>query len=199
MVEDNIRISNLNKTLELGCSVLEEMNIPYILTGGTLLGIYRDKTLMAHDFDVDVDVLIEDVSSDFLDRFKKTVGLESSACDVTFNDNYYTARYVQEQEQIPFDVFLMFKMGNKRYRHFFEIPKDNPANERCLIWPERFYDKEKWTTIEYLGRKYPIPHDTEEYLEIFFGKDWKTPAKKWTWSACASNCHIFGDYKEWEK
>ena len=92
---------------------MDKIGIPYVLTGGALLGLWRDGGVMAHDVDIDVDVLVEDVGDikKFLKRFKKATGKE----DAVFHDNYFTAKYEYPEQIVPFDVFLMFKKGNKRY------------------------------------------------------------------------------------
>ena len=200
MAEENHAVENLTKVLNWGCDALEKMGVPYVLTGGTMLGLHREGRPLKHDYDIDVDVLAEDVgdTKEFRKRLMDATGIHEGD-RVVFRDNYFTVYYQfdNEPKQVPFDVFMMFKKGNKRYKHFFN-EGENPDTEKCLIWPENYYYKDTWTTIKYNGRKYPVYKDTVGWIEEFFGKDWKTPDTEWRWGN-ADNCYIFGEYKKWEE
>jgi hypothetical protein len=188
----------MNQILKAGTDALDKIGIDYVVVGGTLLGIYRDGHLMPFDYDIDVAVLAEDVgdTKEFLGKLSEAVGKENVE-KVIFRDNYFTAYYqYSSPKTIAFDVFMMFKRGNKRYAHFFN-KGENPRTEKCLIWPEKHYKKKDWGQVKYEDKWYKIPADTVGWMEKFFGKDWVTPIPSWRWGL-AGNCHIFGEYNKWE-
>src|SRR3990167_3769340 len=144
MSDGKLIIKNLNETLLKGAEAMDRIGVPYIITGGTLLGIYRDKTLMAHDRDVDVDVLVEDIGE--YEEFRKKLSKETGK-DVVLHNNYFTNNYQYKEQTVPFDVFIIFKKGKHRFRHFYGENNQDAQLASCLIWPEDSYDTSKWTTI----------------------------------------------------
>jgi hypothetical protein len=51
--------------------------------------------------------------------------------------------------------------------------------KRITVIPKHYF--EKLGTIEFYGMTFNIPFDVEGYLELHYGKDWRTPKRKWDW------------------
>ena len=181
----------LKKALLKGTKELNKLKIPYVITGGTLLGIYRGGELLEHDRDVDVDILEEDVG----DTKKFLKKLEKVFPGCIFHNNYFTAQIkVDSGEAVPFDMFIVFNKGKKRFRWFDGIANTSEESP-CLVWPEHFYYKDRWEKIKFAGRWFPTPADIEDYLVIFFGEDWQQPKNPWSWTGGAKNNINYKDIK----
>lgn len=182
----------LKQALLEGTEKFEKLGIPYIITGGTLLGIYKDGDMLLHDNDIDIDVLEEDLG----DRDELMKKLQDAFGNVVFHNNYYTMQINVDGQEIPFDIFIVFHKGNKRFRWFNKLA-NSEYESPCLVWPEKFYYKDEWQEIEFADRKFPVPPNVEKYLEIFFGKDWRQPKANWSWPGSAANCLEYKNIK-WE-
>ena len=181
---DEQNLSHMKEVLLRGTSVLDQLNIPYVLVGGTLLGIIRENNLLGHDGDVDVDVLVEDVGD--IDEFLKKINSVSDT-KANFHNQYFTIQYDFGGNSTNFDIFIVFNKDGKRFRHFWSKESDNFEDAPCLVWPEEFYYKDKWEDVEFLDRKFKVPARPEEYLETMYGEDWRTPKKQWSWPSSAKN------------
>lgn len=51
--------------------------------------------------------------------------------------------------------------------------------KRIIVIPKHYF--EKLGTIEFYGMPFNIPFDAEGYLELHYGKDWRTPKRDWDW------------------
>ena len=51
-----LKDKNAIPILQKGCEVLENLGLKYWLSAGTLLGIHRDKKLIDHDTDIDIEI-----------------------------------------------------------------------------------------------------------------------------------------------
>lgn len=83
----------------------------------------------------------------------------------------------------------------------YEVPiKYNSRTKRveimgsdiCMKWDrEHLDDKNKWETVELLGKKVKTPYMKEKWLETYFGKDYMTENKRWHYSGRANNRDSF--------
>lgn len=195
-VTDEINIKNMKDALLRGSTVLDKIGIPYVLVGGTLLGVIRENDLMGHDGDVDIDVLAEDVPNPE-DLLKKIRNLSDATGSIDYHNQYFTITYEYEGQTVNVDIFLVFNKDGKRFRHFWDGDPDKFESASCLVWPEEFYYKEDWGEVDFDGKKYKVPANVEKYLEIMYGEDWRVPKKQWSWPGSA---HNHRQYKFiWEK
>lgn len=158
-------IETLNETLLEGGVSLDKIGLPFVLVGGTLLGIIREGHLLAHDYDVDVAVLDEDLTEEVMRKLS-----DHPNSIVNHKQTVLTTK-----NHKSFDIFPLHKKGNKRYFN---------ASEECLVWPAEIFENE-WGKIDYLGRTWNTPHNPIKYLDIMYG-DWRTEDKgfKWNTSPC---------------
>ena len=162
------------------CRLLDKYDIPYVLEGGTLLGIIREQRLLPWDNDVDITILEKD--------YEKLIGLR-----VKFWFAGYKFRpKVLDNELGPFpartiklirvktkkfyiasgipimDIFLKKKVGND---YFWVVGKPNPVLKSV---PAEFYEKR--TRFNWKGYDFQVPADYEGYLTVRYG-DWKKTVK----------------------
>jgi len=166
---------NKNQTLLDGTKLLDELEIPYFLTGGALLGIKRDYQLIEWDNDLDVDVLAEDLTDEKRELLVNSGFLESA------NILKKVGHYSKRLNDVRFDIFVLFERADKLYR--------NPCGDTCMWFPKRFYRKiEK---IKFLDKWFLTPNPFEEWAVHFYGKDWRTPVKIWSWMQdCKNRCTL---------
>ena len=158
-------VNKLNNTLIKGTDILEKLEIPFFLVGGTLLGIVREQSLLAHDGDVDVAVLVEDLTDEVVEKIKAVPEFENiSEC----KEKYGEINFAFERH---FDIFPLYKRG--KYRYY------NAIGDECLVWPSHLFD-DKRRKVEYMGRKFTIPQPPEQFLKTMYG-NWKGEDKEFNW------------------
>jgi len=135
----------------------------------SLLGIVREGHLLPNDVEIDVCVHGDDLNEELMEDFK-TEGLYKGTypCKEKYGEIYLTPESTMKTEKGWLAISsLWLKKG---------VCYINIESNECIVWPDsKYYDKKTWSTVEYLGRKLPVPSDPEAWLEMWYGKDWKTP------------------------
>lgn len=162
-------------------SLLDKVGVDYILDGGTLLGVVREKRLLPWDTDIDLSVrgdqaelLIKHRWKLWLmgyrtrvRRFKKDVGpFKKGQPRIIKIQTHILGR----KRHDVIDIFVKRKIDNEYL---------NLINGEQLIvrnFPPEFL--EQLTTVEFQDRAYKVPKDFDGYLTRIYG-DWRTPVKDW--------------------
>lgn len=162
--------------------------IDVLIHGSTLLNFVRYRDINPREGCVeDKEINLAILDEDFLDKYAKDLyetngyfkAIENSQS--RFSGIYY-AKNAKEfpthtQWSIkPGCVFLtrLWKGKTTRYKHH--------EHNNCILIPNKFVDdKDKWTTIEILGREFKAPTSIGEFLDYYYGK-WWTEDRKWHWS-----------------
>lgn len=164
------------------CKVLEKQNIPYVLEGGTLLGIVRENRLLPWDNDLDITV-----TADYLEEVlqaKKFMWLAGYRTRVRFHTKdigpfkkgqirmikVSTRKFFFVKGIKLLDIFIKTKQDGK---YFWVVGIKNPVLKSVEA---HFY--EKFSTVKFSGTELSIPYNCDEYLTSRYG-DWKTPIKVW--------------------
>lgn len=156
---------NANKVLQKGCKLLHDMGVPYWLSGGTALGIHRDKRFIPEDTDIDVEIIGNVMVNPIFNNFSIDFELVREVRD---NDNFiYQQAYYELRSDILFDIFYYKKVGDKL------ISWSELTGE--ITYPISFINKIQ--NIKFEGAIYPMINP-EEYLPWIYGKDWNTPIEK---------------------
>ncbi len=135
--------------------ILGKAGVPYWLFFGTLLGVYRDKGLIPHDGDIDLILRAEDekavvaLEEQFIARGCKNLGTGSQMVTTSYR-----------LEHVDFNLFR--KEGSMRRWPGFEIPAQ-------LIEEDAF--------LEFAGRKFRVPAQTEKCLLYCYGPEWTIDKK----------------------
>ena len=132
-------------------------HLDFILFYGTLLGAIREQDFISHDEDIDIAMPITD-----LEHFKNLLF-------VLRENGFEVARFEKRG--------LMSIMRNGEYidiYFFTPYPEDNRLSTCiCDICEVKYINNT--TQMEFQGEMYTIPKDSEELLNFFYGKDWRTP------------------------
>ena len=145
-------------------SVLEELDIKFVLLQGTLLGAIRDKDFAPGDEDIDIASKIYNLAP----KMKELIPLlRARGFGLKLFDNPYKF-YVHAKIKkggIRTD-FLSFDFnGDKAFRLGGRYIDKAKVYDRKLI--------ENLKEIDFLGKKFKVFADAERWLEIEYGPNWK--------------------------
>ena len=148
---------------------LNSLNIPYRLSSGTMLGIFRQNEFISYDHDIDLEVLIEDYkpsmekSTDTL-KLKKKLGTLEKGYELTF---------LHKKTKISIDIFFLYTEND--YRWFASYyGRCNKAKYKMCRYK---IPKEDTENISFSGLNFPISKNPEKYLEALYGPNWNLPKK----------------------
>ena len=141
-------------------TILEELDIPFVLEGGVLLGAIREGDFIPWDDDVGVALPTEEMwpRRELLLQRLVAAGFSWQSTDNRF-ENYkinvvkYDTRY---------ELLGWYPKGRMRRRLHYRMPR-------------RFLEKTE--EIEFLGETYRCPSPPESYLRYFYG-NWRKPKKR---------------------
>jgi len=145
----NIELQTRRENIEILSQALTECDIPFWIHGKTLLGIIRYKQFVIEDHDDDIGVLSEyrtNVCSRLYPKLKEN-GFQA----IRYNDT------------------MLSVIRNDRYIDicFFEQDKDKIGYGKKWF-PKKYF--EKFDSVLFHGREYPVPSNAEKLLEIMYPK-----------------------------
>lgn len=179
--------------LELIDDILNKAEIEYFLTYGTLLGAYRDHDFIPHDYDLDIALFWED--HDKVKDLMLSKGLELKH-EVHFgnwnNPENIEYRFEYKNTFIDIDFYKVFGNTAITCNPSF-IPGSNYiVGQKFLVITEDIINPfNGLKEIEFLGRKYKVPANTEEFIIANYGLDYRTPIKDFNYKEHASNVHEY--------
>lgn len=132
-------------------------HLDFILFFGTLLGAIREQDFISHDEDIDIAMSITD-----LEHFK-------SLLFVLRENGFEVARFERR------GLMSIIRNGEYIDIYFFTpYAKDNRLSTCiCELCEVKYINNT--TQMEFQGEMYTVPQDSEELLNFFYGKDWRTP------------------------
>jgi hypothetical protein len=139
--------------------VVKDLKMPYWISAGTALGLYRDGEFIPGDTDLDI-------------AMEYYPGVEKDACRASGGE---VIRTIYEDGK-PMQVALMRNDVIVDF-YFHHRNGENIENHGQSGWTRMKAEiclKPQWIKTKY--GKLPIPQ--EEYFEIRYGKDWRTPQDK---------------------
>lgn len=145
-------------------NLLKDNEMYFRVTDGTILGIYRDRSLIAHDNDIDVDAIIKDDQV-----IKKLINSFS-------HKNYKIGRIVYRHDKIQQIVF--YNLNEDIFDILFWWEDNNVLynfSEKGYVRTQDTYYFNNLSQVEFLGLQIPAPFDLDKWLELRYGEDWKTP------------------------
>lgn len=157
----NLNEVNALKLLDDVDRIFKKYNISTFFIFGLALGAYRDNKFIPWDTDLDLGAYLEDREKVLLAE-KELYDLNIFIPNET--NFYYDRWYIRDGEKIELHFFD--KLGNNRVYDIFRCNFSFPA-----------YMIDKLDTIQFYQREFKIPSDTEKFLELSYGLNWKTPIK----------------------
>jgi len=186
--------------------ILDDLDVPFILDGGTLLGAYRDQDFCEDDHnDIDLTTFYQfaDLMPEVLKRCQK-IGFELYHEWSGGDDR--TAQLAVIRDGLKID--LMFKKIKEQSRKgeamvWWTVYQGKEVVYKAvpfmLVTPAAMRDNGDGVDetivrkIEFYGRKYAIPHETEDYLAYRYG-EWKTPVHRSQYSCYSTDKSIVDNY-----
>jgi hypothetical protein len=146
--------------LRMAARRLREHEIPYFVTGGTLLGLVRDGGLIPTDTDVDISVLGEDVTEE---------QVMAAFADLPLARTVRFGADIQQIVFYPDDVILDI--------HFYRPDERGRISCRhvagTLSFPPSVFAR--LVPMETRFGVIHAPENPEAYLAAKYGEDWRTP------------------------
>ncbi len=166
-------------------AVMNDSGISYWIEGGTLLGALRDQKLIPWDHDLDFGMKFESNA-----QMQKLIRKLRRHFYVSVKDfpktkkiwqlgNYrvlkiYPRKNLIFREKLCLDLFVYYE-GT--------LPDSTEPVYKYVVWERNaFHRKEFFDTRESLsfyGKEVPVPANPEKFIEVKYGKDWRTPVKNW--------------------
>lgn len=157
-------------------SVFDKIGFECFINSGTLLGAIREGTLIAHDDDVDLAVILK--CTTFSEAAREWINLKSKLANMgilnkTFSKNTLSHCKIGEAGGASVDLFPAWIM-----------------DDRVYIWPHTYgeiytQDLLPLKTITLNEKTVKIPQSPEKILRINYGANWTTPDSsfKFNWTA----------------
>jgi len=156
--------------------VLDKHKIMFWPDCGTLLFMYRDNKLDAHD--IDFSIYHKDSKKLLLaidDFIKQGYAVHSVHCY-----NKKLTEVSLRKQGLAVDIFVRqgaggYLVGVSKYEKYGFVAWGQP------------YHYFKFKKFSFDSKNYLVPEETEKYLAYYFGKDWQTPKPEWN-SATDAPC-----------
>ena len=163
LLDENAARHVLSATADL----LEDMGLTYWIDSGTLLSAYRDRAFNVYDHDIDVRLLLDEVSD------------EPELVKRLWEAGYRSIANLQQRRAqilaghpMGTGVLLDLKFCERDSEHLWYYCWREPDPTPCIhLYPVKFWDS--LTTIKLYGRDYPCPSPIKDYIEFHYGKDWR--------------------------
>ena len=140
---------------------VSKLNIPYWVSAGTALGLYRDKDFIDGDTDIDIAM----VGFEGIDKsIKERLDFEE------IRNVYHEGRPQQialRKDGIIFDIYIHWQEGDD-YVNYGESGRQR--------MPLYMYNDLKTINTKY--GELNFPSNPEEYFRIRYGEDWSIPQNK---------------------
>lgn len=156
-ITTQIDVDTANLNLRDCYNILLSENIPSLLIFGTLLGIYRDNSLIPYDTDIDVAIQGESV-----DKLIRAIPkfIESGFRIIRYDPDRILSIH---RNGVYLDIYLYNWNGSE----YVLITGTVLARS----------DFESPSKISYLGTEYNTVCNPIRFFENYYGRDWRTPIK----------------------
>jgi hypothetical protein len=160
------------KILKKTKKVLDELNIPFFLSSGTLLGFVRENKFLDHDYDIDIGIFKEDYNPEIINKMSdKGLKLYRILGDVNNGMELSFKLYGTEVgKHAKIDIFLHYKENDKIYWITYSPPK---YEKRIKYQVSKFILK----SVKFMGITVNIPYPTIKHIREHYGEKWYIPIK----------------------
>ena len=160
--------------------VANKCNIPVWIEFGTLLGAYRERGFIKHDFDLDVGMYKEDYTMEFENELyrKGFIKIRSFYIESVSSTEETITEVTFDYKGLQLDIFFNQNDGNSRYSYYYiEHDRLNTKNKVYGVVKLKYPQVKGLSSLTIGKCKYPSPTNVEEILEAYYGKNFMTPIK----------------------
>ena len=166
-------------------SVMNKAGIDFWIEGGTLLGALRDNKLIPWDHDLDFGMKYESEAQmkrlirKLRRHFYVSVRSFPKTSKIWQLGNYrvlkiFPRKNLLFKEELCLDLFVYYE-GT--------LPGKDELVYKYVVWDRNAYHRKEFfdttDTIHFYGGEVPVPSNAEQFIEVKYGKDWRTPIKEW--------------------
>ncbi len=173
------------KFMHKNVSVMNETGIDFWIEGGTLLGALRDQKLIPWDHDLDFGM-----------KFKSEAQMIQLIRKLR-RHFYVSVRSFPKTSKIwhlgKYRVLKIFPRKNLIFKEalcldlfvYYEgtLPGKEEMVYKYVVWDRNAYHRKEFfdtiDTLNFYGGEVPVPANAEQFIEVKYGKDWRTPIKEW--------------------
>ncbi len=137
--------------------ILDRQHLRFLLLFGTLLGAVREHDFIEHDEDTDIVMKIEDMPAFLSTLFE----LREHGFELARFERRGFLSIIRKGEYIDVSFFQPYP-GDSTLRYCCRDICKNETLDDTIYYP-------------FQGSEFLIPRHYIEYLEFFYGKDWRTP------------------------
>ncbi|OAN85061.1 hypothetical protein A8B78_06065 [Jannaschia sp. EhC01] len=167
---------------------LAELDLEVFANSGTLLGIVREGTLLEHDNDIDLGVLLEA-------RTEKDAATEWLAlCDRLIKDGVAVERSSWSKVTLKLQKIGIFGVDL--------FPAWIDGDDKLYVYPHTFGEMTRPQLLPYTRHAATglcLPADADAMLVCNYGTDWRVPNAGWTFGWKTANENFAGFLDEVEK
>ena len=147
------------------CCLVESTGSCYRLTDGTFLGLYREGKFIAHDNDIDIDIL---GGSEYEALHEAMINKGMILGRRIFKDGLIQQAAYYNSDCVIFDIVFWYE-SYEDYEDLINY-SERGYNRRQ---PKKYF--KNLDSFNFCGRLYPIPSEPEQWLKMRFGEDWQIP------------------------
>jgi len=173
------------KFMHANIRVMNRAGIDFWIEGGTLLGALRDQKLIPWDHDLDFgmkyesDAQMKQLIKKLRKHFHVSVRGFPNTSKIWSLGKYrvlkiFPRKFIIFKEALCLDLFVYYEGP---------LPGKSENVYKYVVWDRNaFHQKHFFDTIdsiEFYGEEVPVPAHAEQFIEVKYGKDWRTPVKEW--------------------
>jgi tetratricopeptide (TPR) repeat protein len=144
---------------------LDENDIPFFLSDGTLLGIHRDGELLSHDHDIDIGLSWDIPRQELVNLISQSENFAISEDQLLSGKFDWNIPVSHKTNGVSIDFFFFKPEGE-----FLDCGLDHLPNP--MVWR---FSAFKTKLIQYRGNDYAVPENPEQYLIEAYGPNWRIP------------------------
>jgi hypothetical protein len=165
--------------------ILEGDDIAFWIEGGTLLGAVRDGKFIPWDHDLDMGMIFESDAKmrrlirDLRKQFHVSVKGFPERDDIWQLGKYrvlkiFPRKHKVLKDSLCLDLFVYYRSWMQEL---------NREVYKYVVWYKNAYHETRFfdtrEKMEFYGLIVPVPSNPREFLEVKYGKNWRTPIKEW--------------------
>jgi len=142
--------------------ILQEEGVDSFANSGTLLGLIREGSLLPHDDDADLGILVpgDDLEQVVSNIMKLFIALARRGMISAWHVEN-GCKHIALKNEVPLDLFPAWILNGQLYTY-----------PHGVIEPEKVHPL---SLFDIQGQSIPIPNNSESFLELCYGQDWRTP------------------------